>query len=280
MDAKVQRWVQREGWNRAAACYERYWGDQLRPAVDLLLRTADLQPGEHVLDVAAGTGAVSLRAAASVTGTGRVLATDLSGKMIDRLRERVDTSQVPNIDVACIGAEDLDTEASFDVALCSLGLMYVPSPRSAATALFHSLRPGGRVVVSVWGERRRCGWADIFPIVDARVASDVCPMFFALGTAGALTDLLVGAGFDDVDEHRLDVELRYATADEALGAAFLGGPVALAASRFSADDRAGAHADYLSSIEPYADGNGFRIPGEFVIASARRPLLSNRIPTN
>jgi hypothetical protein len=96
-------------------------------------------------------------------------------------------------------------------------------------------------------------------------------MFFALGNSGALTGLLEGAGFVDVNEERLAVELRYARADDALGAAFLGGPVALAASRFSADDRATAHAEYLASIGGFADGSGYRIPGEFVVASALRP---------
>jgi SAM-dependent methyltransferase len=224
-----------------------------------------------VLDVAAGTGAVSLEAAAAVAPAGHVVATDLSSKMLDEVGRRATAHRHENIDVVCCGAEDLDVGDSFDVALCSLGLMYVPSPRAAADALYRSLRPGGRTVVSVWGDRRHCGWAEIFPIVDARVTSDVCPMFFALGNSGALRGLLEGAGFVHVNEQRLTVELRYAHADDALGAAFLGGPVALAASRFSADDRATAHAEYLASIERFADGAGYRIPGEFVVASALRP---------
>ena len=176
-----------------------------------------------------------------------------------------------NVDVEPCGAEDLAHDQEFDVALCSLGLMYVPSPRDAAAALHRAVRPGGRVVVSTWGHRRNCGWAEIFPIVDARVSSDVCPMFFALGAEGALTDPLAVAGFADVVETRLSVELRYPDADSALGAAFVGGPVALAVSRFSSDTLAEAHAEYLDSIARYADGDGYRLPGEFVVASARRP---------
>lgn len=274
MDAQLHRWVQRQGWNRAASCYERYWGDQLRPAVDLLLASADLRPGERVLDVAAGTGAVALDAAVAVGSSGRVLATDLSSKMLDVLALRAAERGCANVEVARCGAEDLDVARpdvpELDVALCSLGLMYVPSPYDAAAAMWRSLRPGGRAVVSVWGDRRRCGWAEIFPIVDARVSSDVCPMFFALGNPGALTALLTGAGFVSVHETRLAVELRYADASDALGAAFLGGPVALAASRFSPEDRDAAYAEYLESIARFADGAGYRIPGEFVVATAER----------
>jgi ubiquinone/menaquinone biosynthesis C-methylase UbiE len=270
MEPKLQRWVQRQGWDRASSHYDRYWRRQLRPAVDLLTGTAALAPGEDVLDVAAGTGAVALHAARAIAPGGRVLATDIAPKMLDELSRRAAACGLDNLDVEACGAEDLASHEEFDVALCSLGLMYVPSPTAAAVALQRAVKPGGRVVVSVWGDRRNCGWADIFPIVDARVSSDVCPMFFALGAEGALTDTLATAGFVDVEETRLSVELAYPDADTALGAAFIGGPVALAVSRFAPDVLAEAHEEYLTSIAPYADGDGYRLPGEFVVASARR----------
>lgn len=270
MEPKLQRWVQRQGWDRASNCYEQYWRHQLEPATDLVLRTADLRPGERVIDVACGTGMVTLPAAVAVAPTGCVLATDISSKMVADLERRAAACGLTNVEVARCDAERLDVEGPFDVALCALGLMYVPSPTDAATELYQALRPGGRAVVSVWGERRNCGWAELFPIVDARVSSDVCPMFFALGTPGALTSTLEQAGFVDVEESRLNVELHYAGDDEALGAAFLGGPVALAYSRFDDDARIGAHREYLASIAPFAKGDGYGVPGEFVIASARR----------
>ena len=69
-------------------------------------------------------------------------------------------------------------DASFDAAVCALGLMYVPDPVRALCEMRRLLRPGGRAAAAVWGARRNCGWAEIFPITDARVASEVCPMFF------------------------------------------------------------------------------------------------------
>jgi ubiquinone/menaquinone biosynthesis C-methylase UbiE len=270
MEPKLQRWVQRQGWNRASSCYEQYWQRQLQPAIDLVLDTADLRPGEDVIDVACGTGLVTLPAAAGVAPTGRVLATDLSPKMVAEVERRAIACGLSNVDTDCRDAEDLGVDQSFDVTLCSLGLMYVPEPLSALTELHRVLRPGGRTVVSVWGERRNCGWAGVFPIVDARVNSDVCPMFFALGAPGALTVMLEQAGFVDIEESRLNVELRYASDDDAVGAAFLGGPVALASSRFDDETRRSAHADYIASLAAFADGNGYRVPGEFVVASARR----------
>jgi ubiquinone/menaquinone biosynthesis C-methylase UbiE len=269
MDAKLQRWVQRRGWDRASGCYERYWQRQLRPAVDLVLETADLRPGERVIDVACGTGMATLPAAAAVAPNGRVLAVDLSPRMVADVRRRASGGR-GDIEFACRDAEDLGDIGPFDAALCSLGLMYVPDPPAAVRELHRVLRPGGRVVVSVWGERRNCGWAQVFPIVAARVASEVCPMFFALGAPGALAATLTQAGFVDVDDIRLDSDLHYDGDDDALGAAFSGGPVALAASRFDDDTRRSAYAEYLASLADFSEGSGYRVPGEFVVASARR----------
>lgn len=272
MEAKLQRWVQRNGWDRAADHYQASWQQQLGPAHDAVLAAAGLQPGERVVDIACGTGLVTLPAARAVAPHGRVVATDISQRMVDDTARQAHDQAITNVDTAQRDAEhlgDLATTAPFDVALCSLGLMYVPAPATAMDEIVRVLRPGGRVVVAVWGERRNCGWAGIFPVVDARVESDVCPMFFALGAPGSLAALAADAGLVEFDERRIHCDLVYDDADSALAAAFLGGPVALAYSRFDSHTKSSARVEYLASIEPYRDGDGYRIPGEFVIVNAR-----------
>jgi ubiquinone/menaquinone biosynthesis C-methylase UbiE len=269
MDARLQRRVQRYGWDKAAAYYERYWSRQLAPAHRRLLTVADLKPGERVLDIACGTGLVTFPAADAVGPSGTVVATDLSDVMVARVAEEAARRGASQVISRRMDAEALDyADASFDAALCSLGLMYVPDPLRALSEMKRVLRPGGRAVVAVWGSRDRCGWAEIFPIVDRRVSSDVCPMFFQLGSGNNLRATLERAGFADMVIDRLATTLEYESAEAASGAAFAGGPVALAYSRFDEPTRAAAEGEYLASIEPWRTGHRFEVPGEFVIARA------------
>ena len=78
------------------------------------------------------------------------------------------------------------------------------------------------------------------------------------------------AVFSEVRSERLNTLLHYDSRKDACGAAFAGGPVALIYSRFDDQTREEAHAEYLASIEPYRNGNGYAIPGEFVITFGRR----------
>ena len=59
MDAKLQRRIQRYGWDKAVDMYEQHWQQQLAPAQTRLLEMADIRPGDRVLDVACGTGLVT-----------------------------------------------------------------------------------------------------------------------------------------------------------------------------------------------------------------------------
>jgi ubiquinone/menaquinone biosynthesis C-methylase UbiE len=271
MDPRLQRRVQRYGWDKAAHLYEQSWQQQLAPAQSTLLALARLAPGERVLDIACGTGLVTFAAAEAVGSGGAVVGTDLSDAMVAEARTRARERGL-DIRFERMDAENLALpDSSFDVALCALGLMYVPVPERALAEMTRVVAPGGRVVAAVWGRRSHCGWAEVFPIVDARVQSDVCPLFFALGTGDRLADVFRGAGLTEVVTERIEARLDWGSSDEACGAVFAGGPVAMAYSRFDESTRQGVHADYLASIEPFRTTNGYAVPGEFVVVAGRRP---------
>jgi ubiquinone/menaquinone biosynthesis C-methylase UbiE len=272
VESRLQLRVQRYGWDKAAPYYEGYWSAQLRPAQDRLMELAALRPDERVLDVACGTGLVTFRAAEAVGPGGAVVGTDISDEMVRHIQVIAASRALAHVTARRAHAEEPAGEtATFDAVLCALGLMYVPEPVAALKEMRRVLKPGGRVVVAVWGARRNCGWADIFPIVDSRVQSEVCPMFFQQGTGDNLLADVTAAGFTAVHVDRLSTVLHYESADAALGAAFVGGPVAMAYSRFSEQTRTEAQAEYLESIERFKHNEGYDIPGEFVVARGLNP---------
>ncbi|MCA0942554.1 methyltransferase domain-containing protein [Salipiger pacificus] len=201
MEARLQTRIQRYGWDAAAGHYHAGWEAQLRPAHDRLLEMAAIGAGARVLETASGSGLVTLRLAEAVGQEGHVLATDLSQGMIDALQARLDEVRLSTVGTARMAAENLDVpDRSFDAAVCALGLMYTPDPAAAVAEMARVVAPGGTIAATVWGERRNCGWAEVFPIVDARVASEVCPLFFGTGAPGALTRLFEQAGLEQIAE--------------------------------------------------------------------------------
>jgi len=278
MDARLQRRIQRYGWDLAADNYQSLWQTQLAEAQAAMMAWASLASGKLVLDIACGTGLVSFAAARAVGPSGQVLGVDLSGRMVSSAQRRARQMNLSNCSFARMDAETLDLpDASFDVVLCALGLMYMPDPEQALREMRRVLRAAGRIALAVWGERSKCGWSALFPIIDAEVSSDVCPLFFQLGQQDALVRLCADAKFEAIEHRRISITLTFADASDACNAAFVGGPVALAWSRFDDEVRARVRAAYINSIEKWGFENGFAIPGEFVIAAAVAPrdLIAN-----
>jgi ubiquinone/menaquinone biosynthesis C-methylase UbiE len=271
MDERLQRRVQRYGWDRAALLYDKSWQKQLEPAQTLLLTMAMPRSGERVLDIACGTGLVTFRAAGMVGPAGQVVGTDISDAMVEHCTRAAQERGVAHASFARMEAEKLDIkDAYFDAVLCGLGMMYVTDFAGSIREMYRVTRPAGRAASAVWGRRGSCGWADIFEIVERRVNTDVCPLFFQLGTGDTQKRLFEGAGFKDVRSERINITLDYDNADDACVAAFAGGPVAMAYSRFDEKTRERAYAEYTESIAPFRQGGVYRIPGEFVVTMGRR----------
>lgn len=271
MRPELQRRVQRYGWDYSSPYYEKGWQRQLWPAQKRLLEKAKLQKDEKVLDISCGTGLVTFPVPEAVGPEGSVTGIDLSEGMIDKATSLADKDGVSNVSFQRMDAEELDfPDDTFDVALNSLGLMYYPDPDKAIREMYRVVKPEGRAAALVWGQRKECGWADIFPIVDRQVESDVCPLFFQLGTGETLQKTYKKAGFTDIDSARFDLTLHFDSDEQAVIAAFLGGAVALAYRKFDEHTKVEVHTEYLESIDPYRNKTGYDIPGEFVIVFGRK----------
>ena len=273
MDPRVFRRVQRYGWDAATNAYDRGWVPQLERLTEWCVVRASLEPGERVLDLATGTGVGAFAAGRMVRARGAVMGVDISEKMLTLAASRAASAGITNVafqrrDMQDTGAPD----GAFDAVTCAFGLMFAVDRDAAFAEMARVTAPGGRVSVCVWGPRAACGFADAFPIVDAHVQSEVCPLFFSLGVPGALTTAFERAGLTEVIEVGMRVTLSWATADEACSAMLEGGAVALAWQRFSAETRAIVRAEYLASLQRFRHGDRYDVPAEVVFATASKPL--------
>ena len=190
--------------------YESLWHAQLAPAQSGAARGALRWRRASACSTWPAAPGSSRARRPAVGPEGEVMGVDLSGRMVDAADREARAARVGNTTFARMDAEALALPpATFDVVLCALGLMYMPSPEQALREMRRVLRPGGRMVSAVWGERARCAWSAVFPIVEAEVTSDVCPLFFRLGPPGALARACADAGFGTVEEQRIEVTLDY-----------------------------------------------------------------------
>ncbi len=113
------------------------------------VETAGVRPGEKVLDLASGTCDLAAAFARRVGGSGRVVASDINGAMLDQGRRRmVDEGLVGNVDYVLANAECLPfADDSFDCLTISFGLRNVTDKERALRSMLRVLRPGGRLLV-------------------------------------------------------------------------------------------------------------------------------------
>ena len=273
MEPKLHRRVQRYGWDLAVAAYDAHWVPVLRTCSERVIGLIDPQPGESVwmLLPERASQHCSLRIASAPMAACTRRTSRRRWSM--RLLRRVTARGINQITAERMDAEELAyPDASFDAAMCVLGLMYPADPQRAIDQLFRVTKPGGRVAVCVWGRRDHCGWREIFPIIDARVSSDVCPMFFSLGRPGALDLAFEQAGFVERHEERVSQSLHWLDERDACNATFPGGPVALPYSKMTPDEQASVEREFVESIVPYRNADGsYDVEGEFVFMLARKP---------
>lgn len=113
------------------------------------LRRAELRPGTRFLDVAAGSGALSIPAARLGA---QVLATDLSPVMLDLLKERA-LQEGLNIETRVMDGHALELDdSSFDTAGSQFGVMLFPDVPKAIREMARVVKPGGRVLIHAYGD--------------------------------------------------------------------------------------------------------------------------------
>lgn len=138
-----------EAWDAIAAAYDEFVAPGEEPIATAALHLAGLRAGDRFLDVAAGTGGLSLPAARLGA---RVLATDWAPAMIARFEARVRQEGLPNAEGRVMDAHALDLpDDGFDVVGSQFGVMLVPEQPIALREMVRVTRPGGRVLLIAYG---------------------------------------------------------------------------------------------------------------------------------
>ncbi len=117
------------------------------PCAARLVKRAGIRAGQRVLDIACGTGVVSITAArlgAQVTGF------DLTPELLERARENARVAGV-KIDWHEGDVEKLPfDDASFDAVVSQFGHIFAPRPEVAIAEMLRVLKPGGTIAFSTW----------------------------------------------------------------------------------------------------------------------------------
>jgi SAM-dependent methyltransferase len=276
-DAATYKKTTHDQWQSAAEAWHR-WGPTLRswlgPATERMLDLAGVGGGTRVLDVAAGAGDQTLQAAARVGPSGSVLATDLSPAILEFAAAEAKRAGLTNVSTRTMDGENLElADASFDVVMSRVGLIYFPDQQRALGEMRRVLVPGGRVAAIVYAPADVNGFFSV-PVSIVRRHAKLGPPLpgqpgpFSLGAAGALEDAFVRAGFRDVKAETVDAPLRMTSATEYLRFAEESfGALHQMLSSLDAAARDAAWAEVGAAVHEFErPGEGFVGPCQLVIA--------------
>ena len=213
----------RQQWQNAAPAWYR-WTPTLQawlgPVTEAMLHQARLEPGDRVLDLAAGAGEPSLSAAEKVGPSGHVLATDISSNILEFAARTARERGLTNFETRVMDGEKPDLpDDTFDAVLSRLGLIYFPDRKGALRAAHRVLKDGGRVVLASFSTPDQNRFFSI-PISIIRRRAQLAapapglPGPFSLGAPGVMEDMLRDAGFTEVAAQAVRTPLRLASAAE------------------------------------------------------------------
>lgn len=159
---------------------------------------ARIQPGQHVLDVACGTGVLALTLADRVRPDGAVVGVDINDGML-----AVAQRKASHIEWVRAAAESLPFAAArFDAVVSQFGLMFFEDRRKAILEMVRVLRPGGRLAIAVWDRLDHTpGYAAMASLLERLFGKDAAASLYApyaLGDPERLRSLFAGTGVDNV----------------------------------------------------------------------------------
>ena len=175
-----------------------------------LVAAAGVAPGQRVLDVASGRGAVLFPSAERAEQTGEVVGVDLAEQMA-RITNEEAARRGLAARVRIMDAERLDfPDASFDRVLCGFGIMFFPDQPHALGEFRRVLKPGGKIGVSTWRRTQNSELEAV--LIELGLRPTRQPGWIT--EPDDLSRLLARAGFTEVHVETDEQSFRYADVDE------------------------------------------------------------------
>jgi SAM-dependent methyltransferase len=262
-----------DSWDRAAAGWTRQ-ADSLRdhgmPVSAWLIEHLRPQPGQRVLELAAGPGDTGFIAAEAIApGGGVLVSSDASEAMLQIARSRAADQGIANVEFKQLQLEWIDLEtASVDGLVCRWGLMLCVDPDAALKECRRVLRPGGRAVLAVWDVPAANPWATIPQGALVALGHLAAPEpggagMFALAAPGELARRMSDAGFIEPVVEPVQISRSYELIDDWLdGTRDCSIVFANAWRGLSGEQRAELIAEIERRAEPYTAADGsVTLPG-------------------
>jgi ubiquinone/menaquinone biosynthesis C-methylase UbiE len=212
---------QRQMWNNAAAGWQDWWETIERGAQkvsDKIVQLAEIKPGDKVLDIATGIGEPAITAAKRVKPNGKVVATDISPKMLAIAKIRAKSFGLDSIiEFRESDGEKLDfpdQTAKSDAVLSRWGLMFFPNLSEALVKIREILVTNGRLSAAVWSTPSKVPWLDLaFASVRKQINAPAPPPGtpgpFALADIEALKQSFSQAGFKDIKIDTIQITFEF-----------------------------------------------------------------------
>jgi ubiquinone/menaquinone biosynthesis C-methylase UbiE len=238
-------------------------------ATDLVALAAP-QPGERILDVACGTGAVARQAVQVIGADGSVTGLDLNAGMLNiaRTHDLTETVQWREGSAQAMPFSEED----FTLVLCQQGMQYFPDRVTALREMHRVLASGGRLILSVWRSVERTPG---FLVLGQALAQHISPEAgelppFALGDAPELAAEVAKAGFVDVTTQTMSRLLRYGSPEEFVRTYVVSTPLASMLAQVEETRWMALLTDVSVALQPYLDNKSLVFPIESQIIMAHK----------
>lgn len=261
------------GWSARRSAFQR----AAAPVSQWMVEAIEPQPGQTVLELAAGPGDTGLLAAELLRPGGKLISTDGAEAMVAVARERAgELGLMDMVEARPMEAEWIDLgTATVDAVLCRWGYMLLADPETALRETRRVLRQDGRVALAVWDTR------EANPLISAPSAVAVelgfaeppppgRPGPFSLADREEVSDLLASVGFQDIVVDAVDLDFTFDSLDALWEHQVDLSPTLTALTKdLTPADHYRLRDAFDARLAPYADADGaVAVPGRTLVAVA------------